>query len=114
MYHAVYAVITLFTSILESPSDTKAQVDLSLIAGFVRAVENLRLQHGCDLENLSHGCARIVEVAQNVVDLHGATSKDQCSPANTQPGRLTDREYLVSKHRNLHPIECISYIKYKL
>ncbi|KAH7371604.1 hypothetical protein BKA64DRAFT_649604 [Cadophora sp. MPI-SDFR-AT-0126] len=93
MYHAVYAVITIFTSILQGPSGSQVQLDLSLITGFVRAVENLRVYHGCDLRNLLDGCKRIEETARNIVNSLGATSEGQYLSTNTHPGRLTDGKY---------------------
>ena len=98
MYHAVYAVITIFTSILQSPSGAQAHLDLSLITGFVRAVEKLLVYHGCDLGNLLNGCTKIEEAARNVVNSHGAMSESQHLSTNTSPGRLTEGKYLVSNH----------------
>ncbi|KNB06398.1 hypothetical protein FOXG_19659 [Fusarium oxysporum f. sp. lycopersici 4287] len=99
MYHAVYAVITLFTSILQSPSGSEVHLDLSLITGFVRAVEKHRVHHGCDLGNLLSGCTRIEEAARDVVNSRGATSEDQYLSTDTSPERLTEGKYLLTCQR---------------
>ncbi|KAL9562897.1 hypothetical protein ACKAV7_013083 [Fusarium commune] len=95
MYHAVYALLTLFTSILQSPFSPQVHLDLSLITGFVRAIEKLQVYHGCDFENLLKGCTRIEDAARNVVNSLGATSGDQHFSTNTSPGPLTEGKYLV-------------------
>ncbi|KAJ3536091.1 hypothetical protein NM208_g6868 [Fusarium decemcellulare] len=66
MHHAVYALITIVMSILQDPSGSQVQVDLSLIAGFVRVVEILITDHQCNLENFLHGCKKFEAMAQKV------------------------------------------------
>ncbi|KAF5010313.1 hypothetical protein FDECE_3518 [Fusarium decemcellulare] len=66
MHHAVYALITIVMSILQDPSGSQVQVDLSLIAGFVRVVEILITDHQCNLENLLHGCKKFEAMARKV------------------------------------------------
>ncbi|UPK98295.1 hypothetical protein LCI18_009230 [Fusarium solani-melongenae] len=91
MYHAVYAVITLLRTILQSPSGSQGQTDLSLITGFVRVLETLQVNHGCDVGNLLHGCTRIEEIAQNVVISHGITAESQSLTADTYLGLEKER-----------------------
>ncbi|KAI5461855.1 hypothetical protein BGZ63DRAFT_243371 [Mariannaea sp. PMI_226] len=102
MHHAIYAIITLFMTILRDPQSPEAESDAGLIADFVHVVKHLKVVYTCDLQNLSDGCTKIQEMAQNVVSSRGAVLSTDNLPPNTHLGPWTSEQYVISRQKLLN------------
>lgn len=65
--HPLCATITLLAEVLKNPSGPLAESDASLIESFVRFVERMKREDGCDLENFLAGVTVLEQIAMNAI-----------------------------------------------
>lgn len=67
------ASLTLITAVIEDPSEHQAPLDVSLVGEFVRFLERLKVQEGCDVQRILEGCSRLRNIAASAADIQGDT-----------------------------------------
>ncbi|KAK5306061.1 hypothetical protein LTR99_001751 [Exophiala xenobiotica] len=98
LYFPVSAFITLFESILRTPTDSRSRSDLRLMRSLVVFLSKLGLEDSMELNRIFRVCSEFEKTARDVVERTERTGQHESTRGQSMKDVTVDKQHFTTSH----------------